>query len=289
VNARRYGGPGPAAYGHRPEPTGMRRGARPFAELAGRLPSAAQLPRSVDLRPLVPAIMDQGAGPTQGTSSCEGHRWASSLVVACAAAGDPLPWVPSPKGIYTLARALDRAAFPEGPSEPLGDNGATSGSAQAGVEQWGVWRMQSPTRDGRNSDCEVKTINEELQLGDLLAGARRLYVGAHPVDGADLTTDVCRVLAGGRPVQLDVYVDAAVEDWLPSRGPLGRPNKRDKNGGWHAIYLCGYERRLSGLVDFRWVNSWGESWGEQGFGLGDEAWLAAAEQHVAVDVRRAGR
>lgn len=222
------------------------------ARLAVR--SAAAPPASVDLSRFAPAVMDQGQ-----TGSCEGHSTAGAIFTTLAAQGKPLPWVPSPAGIYTLARCIDRGASLDA---PLQDVGTETPSVIHAIAEYGI-RPIGELQFGRYSDVSEAPalLNAEPQLDELEADAKTLAIGAYRITsaGSARETDVKLALAAGFAVRIDSFVDTAFENWSAGDAPFGVPNESDPNGGGHALYILGY------TPDYYIVrNSWGQSWGNQG-------------------------
>ena len=227
--------------------------------------------------------MDQG-----GTSSCTGHACAGAIATTLAARGSPIGFVPSPAGIYTLARAVDRVPGAYGKVPALFDDGAMPSQAWKGINKWGVRPMKAPTPDGRNSDADPRTIDAEPLFSDLLLDAKHLFVGDYRIDseGAQRVTDFCLALDAGYAVTAAVYVDSAFEAWTgPS--PLGRPDMTDREGGWHYIYFIGYRTDAAGSRLFRFRNSWGTSWGMDGDGECDEDLVLSSGDAYVASVRPA--
>lgn len=70
-------------------------------------------------------------------------------------------------------------------------------------------------------------------------------------------------LARGNPVVTSVQTDPAFHE-LRGRNVWERKTPADKDGdGWHAITLVGYNERGQ---YFKFINSWGTRWGDQGYG-----------------------
>jgi hypothetical protein len=228
------------------------------------------LPSAVDLREtsLVAAVKDQSQ-----TGSCEGHACSGAIETALTLAGTPLGYVPSESGLYRGARAVDRARYVSGALPPLTDDGAMTEDVLTFMASFGVSpRRVAQTSDGRNSDVELATVNDEPQLGDLEAAADCLVVGPWAVDplAADAESQVRAALAARIPVRVDAFVDQAFEDSAGTR-PIPAPRLNDPNGGGHALYIVGY--RPDGYLV---RNSWGTSWGAGGDCIVSPAWLRAA-------------
>ncbi len=258
--AGRYG------KGHRPNPGGHRVAS---SRLLLGAPRLAQTPPSASLEMYEPGVMDQG-----GSSACVGHASAMAIAVSLARAGAPLPWVPSPGNIYCVARCIERA----GDAVPLLDNGSIPADAMMGISQWGVRPTRAPAPDGRNSDVDPATVNDEPALDELEQDAQTLLVGEYGVDmGAlDAVTQLRAAIAAGYALTVALFVDSAFENWDPSKGPLGAPNRQDPNGGGHYLACTSYRTASDGRTILRGPNSWGVDWGIAGHweGYADELGLS---------------
>lgn len=248
-------------------------------ELLGGAPA---FPDEASLQQFEAPILDQGM-----TGSCTGHGTAQGIYVSFAAAGQPLPWVPSPAGIYTLGRCIERART--GGGGDLTDEGAMPADVMEGISRWGVRPIQAPTSDGRFSDVTPRDVNDEPQLGDLETDALRLVVGEYRIDETadDVVDQVCAAIAAGIPVGVGIFVDRAFENWMPGQPPIGAPNERDPEGGGHWVVLTAYTTDAKGSRVFRVVNSWGDTWADAGTALVSEAWAKKAFDLYVLDVARA--
>lgn len=229
----------------------------------------ASRPSSVDLRDtgLVAAVKDQGQ-----SGSCEGHSCSGATETAFALAGAPLGYIPSEDLLYKGLRSIDRARSGL-LTDPLVDSGGMTEDALAFMATFGLRpRRVAQTSDGRNSDVELATLNDEATLGDLEEAADLMVVGPYAVDpmASDAEDQVQAALAARIPVRVDTFVDMVFEDWTPGRAPVPAPNESDPRGGGHAIYLVGY---ASGFYIIR--NSWGD-WGDSGDVRVSPAWVRAA-------------
>lgn len=241
------------AKGYVPDPAGHR--ANGFHLLAAY--RATSTPSAADLTPCTPPVMDQNQ-----CGSCTGHGTACGIATACTKAGKPLPFVPSPRGIYCLARAVDRSD----PSRPLTDDGAMPNQVMRSISEWGVRPIQAPTSGGLYSDCEPSNVNAEPTLDELTADAHDSIVGWYRIDatGADRIAQLRQALAAGHPVGIGTFVATSFENWQAGDPPVGAQDPSDPNGGGHWTCLIGYRTGSAGETIFRLRNSWGESWGDSG-------------------------
>jgi hypothetical protein len=276
---RKYGGPN--GYGYKPDPEGHQRTS--FRVLKARLGLVGlAILASTDLSPFAPAVMDQGQ-----TGSCTGHGTSGSVYTTCAKAGKPLPFVPSPKGIYDVARCIDRAPNANGSLPALTDSGAAPNEVARAITEWGIRPTQAPTADGRNSDCDPSTINDDPTWLDIEQDLKLKLTGEYTINstGQALIQDVCLALQAGYAIGIAIFVDMVFEDWTPAQAPLGTPNFNDPDGGGHWIYLIGFRTdSKTGKKIFKFRNSWGTSWGNNGDGEGTEDFITSAYQLIVMEV-----
>lgn len=244
------------------------------AKLADRHPGIAillgqTLPQEYDLEAWAPPIFDQGP-----TGSCTAHGLAGAVFTALAKAGTPLPWVPSPDGLYKCTRGIARAntTLPSGGLPEFTDGGAELADAIAAGAEWGIHQMGRRPSDGRNSDCDTPTINDEPNLEKLEEAATTLVTGEYRIDpqAGNASDLLAASLVGGFPLYDGFFVDGAFEALTPVQ-VAPAPNESDPNGGGHATYLGGYRTNL-GKREFRLTNSWGD-WCDGGRCWVSEAWI----------------
>ena len=99
------------------------------------------------------------------------------------------------------------------------------------------------------------------------------------VDTANIS-DIKAHLASGYPVLIGAYVDTG---FMNLQGPNSLYNKiSDLNGGGHAMCLVGYDNERQA---FKLINSWGTTWGDQGFGWIDYQFFpkVVREAYISVD------
>lgn len=237
--------------GYKPDPAGHRKTSA--HHLLGAIRSLSE-PKSVSLLAHAPLVLDQ-----QASSSCVGHAFACALKTRL---WSSLPWVPSPVGIYTIARAIDRLDE----SIPLQDAGSEPNQAVRGIAEWGV----RPIHLVDDHDAEIATVNDEPSILDLEDDARTLTIGAYGIvtpDRDQRRAQARRALAAGFPVPGAIAASGELFQSytggvLPALGP-----ELD-----HMVCLVGYELTADGSTIWLVRNSWSKSWGEEGnFRLSDEA------------------
>jgi hypothetical protein len=215
------------------------------ARLGARLAPAPSLPPdAVDLRFLVPEVLDQGA-----TSTCAAHAVAQAIRcrAQCAWPGILPPPLPSRRALYR--DALGYAEHERG--EPVVDEGTTfgdlfAGAAIAGVVPESVWPWDEahPIAD---LPPEVERIG---------ADHRWQIDGYLRLDDADRRGAISRAIAAGHPVVIGATIDEAFE---AEAGAELVTSFGDAIGG-HAMAVVGYDAEGVWLV-----NSWGPSWRAGGF------------------------
>lgn len=261
------------ATGAKPDPAGLRR--TPVHHLFRRM-RAVPLPSSFSIEHLAPPVFDQGQ-----TGSCVGHAFACAIATALAAKGTPLSFVPSPAGIYTLARCVDRVPDYDGTFPALEDGGSMPNEAERGVKEWGVRPMAPMAPDGRYSDADPQHIDDEPRLVDLEADATEILAGCYGIytSGSQRSQDVRAAVFGGYPVTLSVCGgSSAWQDYTSGViGATGQPLD-------HETCIVGYETTSSGGVVFRIRNSWSAGYGQGGDVLVNEAALDEYADLIAWDV-----
>lgn len=192
---------------------------------------------------------------------------ARCVTTAFAAAGRPLGFVVSPAELYRNGRAVDRVPHPDGRFDALVDEGAFTSSVTRAMQTYGVRPIGPMATDGRFSDADPATINDEPTLADVEVERRKVPLGERAIvdcstgrDVAAVIEDIRTAIGAGYPVGFGAFVDTRFMNWTPAAGPMGACNVNDPNGGGHAISIL--EALSDGTL---WVdNSWSESWGAAG-------------------------
>lgn len=241
------------------------------ARLAASRDGRVALPASPDLASYEPPRADQ-----DGTDCCWAHSTAWATATACAAAGAPLGYIPSPAEIARVGYAVDRAVLtpPGSPLPALVDQGSEIATAKTALGRYGVVAMTAPVA-GRNSDATPQSVIAEPALLDLELGAEKLVAGEYAIDpnAPDVGDQVAACLASGIPVVAAFYCDSSVENWTAGAAPVGAPNASDPNGGGHAVYISGVQTAPDGTRTWLVSNSWGSAYGESGRFRASDAWL----------------
>ncbi len=214
------------------------------------------------------------------SGSCGGAGTAQALWTGFNAAGAPLPFFPSPDGIYKQTRVLSRSNA----NIPLTDSGVMPSDLMRALARFGIRKMRAPTPDGRNydiwtaddiantSNAPPPNVNDEPTLSDLEEAGTKLITGQFRIDEAapDAITQICAAIAGtgkshGTTIGIGIAVDSAFMNWTPNLGPLdGTPDYKNILGG-HWLCLNAYDAYANGVAGLlRGPNSWGKSWGDKG-------------------------
>lgn len=229
------------SLGYNPDPAHRRTQKDARALLATFLTTAPTL-QPTSLAQWNAPIMDQGSGEF-GTGSCTGHGTSQALYTTWGSLRLDLPFVPSPDGIYTPTRCLDRAGATMVGTQPkpLTDSGAIPADVMLSLAKYGVRPIKAPTPDGRYSDCTPATINLEPSLADLELSGRKVVTGEYRIDetASDFIVLVQQSLSVAKvAVGIGVLVGDNFQDWNPSTGPLAvpdDPNSPDSGGHWLCI------------------------------------------------------
>lgn len=282
---------------------GWRPNVRPFSHrfsAVHRLSVAAVALDSSDLSELAAPVEDQGP-----CGSCTGHATSDGAYTSFGKAGAPLLFVPSPRGLYGVGRAVTRSHAGLDPrSNPLTDEGAYPSDVMEGISRVGL-RAMGPTVDGRFSDCGEENVNDEPELDELEEDQLHL-VDSHGIDpGTNFLGDLTSALSQ-YAVPAGFFVDMPFEDWNVLRdGFIGAPkNPNDPQGGGHYVDIVGFARaglvaqspeaylprrmyatavqmkaiasaaaKLPASDPLFWVkNSWSATWGLGGFFIARKEW-----------------
>ena len=234
------------------------------ASSRARFGAPVNLPTSASIEQHVRRIKDQGQ-----TSSCVGQALSTAIDTRLRALGVEYG-EPSALGAYTLGRTLDKSL-----GDKLVDDGSRPFYAVSALRKFGI-----PTEAAWPFD--PYRVNDDLPF-DVLLSANKAKIGAlYKVDsyGASRSQDVRLALSKGFPLMFAIPVDAKFQSNKGEVvGPMSGPEE-----GWHMLCLVGY-RTVNGVVQFRGVNSWGTSWGDNGMFWLSEARLYTAKDIYAVEVQ----
>lgn len=217
-----------------------------------------------ELRPVDPdrtAISDQGPAPT-----CVAHTWA-----------DGLELVQPPGLVVQIARGplFFGACFQGGNT---GRQGTYLRAAAAAILRQGVAPEELAPYDAA-AVLAAGYIRPSPQV--LRAMARnKIARGYHPIEafGDQLPDAVDSVLAAGGVVATGGDVGEEFARWKPGQAPIGAP--RDRLGG-HAFLIVARVKTPTGRV-YMLRNHWGVRYGDRGFALASEAFLATCRDSWAI-------
>jgi hypothetical protein len=193
------------------------------------------------------------------SSSCVGHAWMRALRLACLRAGIACPEL-SPLYAYLLARAQHG-----GEHEDVGTYLRSGGQA---LKKFGAASEEAWPFD------ESK-INVQPNLRALHDGYdRKKLSGYYRIDSGDVD-GVRRAIAAGHPVVAGWQITQAFVDWN-GKGVIGR--QRGPIVGGHAMPVVAYAADGT----FRLPNSWDYTWGDRGFAVVDDEFIASGDDVWAV-------
>jgi len=199
---------------------------------------------SFDLSDKMGNILNQG-----DTNSCTGHAATYLMnILLSRTLGKSSDYKINPFFNYYWARYYSNL-------DTDSDLGAYIRGALSGLVHKGIWscNMNSPYQTPPEDYKEEDTFK--------LKGYERVDQGSN-----SLTEDLISILFGEKlPLYCCVkIVDRFVDSWT---GKI-RNTDFDHTGGWHAMTVVGFKLDNDNDVWFKTANSWGKSWGDNGF-----AWI----------------
>ena len=231
------------------------------------------------------SIFDQGSGDA-GTGSCTGHGTAQALYTTTAAIasilsiGAPLGFVPSPAGIYTPTRCLERSPDPATRLlPPLTDSGAMPTDIITCLGLIGVRPIGPMAPDGRFSDVTVANVNDEPDLYALEQSGMKIETGSYRLDetAPNVFDQIITCIASGVSVGIGFFCDTVFMNWnFSSDGPIDTVDVMDTQGGGHWVSFDAYDTTSSGAYVLGGPNSWGTAWGIRGRFEVTENWFRKA-------------
>jgi hypothetical protein len=197
---------------------------------------------------------------------------------------------------------MERSPNPDGSLPALTDSGAMTSDVVTIFQTCGLRKTGGPTPDGRNSDLDPTTTNNEPRLDELDAQAATPVLvdpGGYAVDLTDTQQALAVIQAALNakiPVRIDIICDNAFQaffnGWTKSTKPLSTCNPNDPGAGGHAIVLSEMTVTSAMTVTVAGLNSWGENGApplvaegpnlDAGHWQGDAAWFKAAVQQVTI-------
>jgi C1A family cysteine protease len=203
-------------------------------QFAPRLDIRVQLPASVDLRPNLPPVWDQG-----DVGSCVGHGVAAAHYVAQKLSGAKVPMLPSRLFIYYNGRAIDGTI-----NQDAGTyiRSAVKGIAKLGVAEERLWKYN--VNNWPNKPVQVAYIN----------AMKHQALTYQRVDNANLYA-LRAALASGMVVPFGATLYDSF--YKPVDSVIPMPLLTEQSIGGHCMAIVGYDdaKQL-----FLVRNSWGKSW-----------------------------
>jgi C1A family cysteine protease len=205
-----------------------------------RLTARSDYPEHVDLRPLFPAVWDQG-----NLGSCTGHACAAALAYA-RTTEDLAPLMPSRLMLYYNARLLE--------GSQAWDSGAQIRDVIKGAAKYGTCPEELWPYDVARFATEPGSDAYRAATRDRAVGYRSVTPSQH---------DLCAALAEGSPVVFGFSVYESFEsDAVARTGVMPMPGPGESLVGGHAVVAVGYD-----LSERKFIirNSWGGGWGDHGY------------------------
>ena len=269
---------GSRSWGYIPDSLANRRKAMSAHKLVTKLPRATSVPKSYSLAAFNAPIFDQGE-----FGSCTGHGTAQGIYTTAAARGKKLPFIPSPRELYTVTRCLERTTSPRtGKPTALTDSGAMPTDLIETTSEFGILPIGPMANDGRQSDVDSTNINSEPDLVQLESAALNLELGLYRIDqtAPNAVAQIQACVAEGIAVGIGFFCDTLFQNWNPSKGPLDVVDLTDRDGGGHWISLDTYDTSTGGIIALGLTNSWSRSFGVGGHIEVTSAWFDKAVSDV---------
>jgi len=259
----------------------------PLARKRGPKKTAGSLPASVDLRPWCSPVEDQG-----NLGSCTAHAGVGIIEY----------YERKINGRHTDASRLFLYKTTRNLMKAKGDTGAYLRTTMGAMVLFGV----PPETYWPYTDSEKEFDREPPAFTYAFAANYQTlkYFRHDPprTSGTDLLKKVKSYLAKGHPAMFGFSVYNTIEQ-AEKTGRIPFPATRDKIEGGHAVVAVGYDDKMkiknkydkvetTGALLIR--NSWGESWGEDGYGwlpyeyilkgLAEDFWSILKKEWVDVEL-----
>ncbi|HYX37280.1 MAG TPA: C1 family peptidase [Oligoflexus sp.] len=204
--------------------------------------ASQDLPVLADFRSRYPRVWDQ-----KSLGSCTAHAVGAAALYIDIYDRDMSIVVPSRLFIYYMTRALEGSIGQ--------DVGATIRNSIKAVAKFGY-----PVED--SWPYVIKDFRERPS-DEAISSAFRERVSYYERVDRDLS-HFKEILSRGYPIVLGFSVyDSMYGTSVKKTGRIPVPKKGEKYHGGHAVLACGYDDEAGALII---RNSWGEDWGESGYG-----------------------
>lgn len=201
---------------------------------------AENLPRSIDLRPSMPAVYDQG-----DLGSCTGQAIAADVHFQLIKQGVAKPWQPSAMFIYYNERVIA--------STVNEDSGAELRDGMKSLNRWGVCEEQHCPYIIPNFRKKPTRTAYRLAVKHRVFDYRRI---------PQTLLHLKSVLAQNDPFVFGYTVYESF-DSMGSNGMMTMPDvSKEQLLGGHAVLAVGYNDDLNMFIV---RNSWGTGWGDKGY------------------------
>jgi len=214
------------------------------------LRSLARRPEQVDLRPGFPPVYNQGA-----TNACVGFSTIGGLGEFYARKrGWNMRF--SPRYLWTLGRKFDGN---------LNQNvGMMIDDAQKILDNYGMLPEQSypfPVLDPRQNPALFEQMLSERPSNQQIDEAKKFRI-SQGWKRVPSVSAMRTALADGKPVVFGIAVFSNIAQTGPD-GLIPMPGPNDTFEGGHAVVAVGYDNTRKVFII---RNSWGENWGDHGYG-----------------------
>lgn len=256
-------------------------------------PDAVALPGSADLRPFVVDVLDQGGlGSCVNNAGMQAIRMSAvrevaaslmqstvgvvmTLVMALAAAKLRV-LLGARLFAYYFARAIDGTTTEDAGTHPRSFFQAVNKLGFPPESEW-------PYSDDTNSlDPPFKREPPISVLHDAYDQHAPTTYTRIVGDGKAKSAALKKALSQQMPVVFGCNVSQAFcQEDFDGKTPIGPTSDADSVGG-HSMVFVGYET-VDGVVRFRVLNSWSDTWGDGGYCLVNEAFVEEATDLWIVD------
>jgi C1A family cysteine protease len=211
------------------------------------VPAPATRPAQLDLKAKCPFVYDQG-----DIGSCTANAICMALLMLEANKA----FLPSRLYLYYKERLKELL-----PGEKISDSGADAADGLAILLTQGVCPEANWPYITTNCDvappaiCDAEALQHKIhQIGT---------VAAPGVTGVALVNAIAHSIQLGIPVMIGIEVYSSFESAATTAtGNVSMPSWRDYYLGGHEVLIVGYNDTTQ---RFLLINSWGKSWGQQGF------------------------